>query len=192
MSNSAKADSKKVDATTRSPPRSPRQDYIVVFGAAVRPDGAPSGSLSRRVDAAWRAAQINPGAQLIVTGGQGRYGPPEAHVMKDLLVKHGCAVQRILIEDQATDTLESIKNCARIMTAGGPRDVSVIVCTSDYHAPRCRLLFRMAGFETSVCAAIGDRRHLGTGKWLFYWVRDLVALPYDAALLLVSHRSVAV
>ena len=46
--------------------------YYVIFGAAVRPDGQPSGTLRRRVEGAWQLATRPPPCKFIVTGGEGR------------------------------------------------------------------------------------------------------------------------
>ena len=62
------------------------QPSILVFGAAVRPDGTPSGAMRDRVGAAVSfGRRLLPRPIYVVTGAKGRYGPPEAEVMADLL-----------------------------------------------------------------------------------------------------------
>ena len=63
--------------------------YFVIFGAAVKPDGQPSGTLLRRVQGAWQLAKQHNASRFIVTGGQGKHGPAEALVMKRLLLDMG-------------------------------------------------------------------------------------------------------
>lgn len=166
-------------------PDEDRHPYLVVFGAAVRPDGTPSGTLSRRVEGAATLGRRLHGTRYIVTGGVGRHGPAEAVVMRDLLIGHGVEADRIVLEDQAHDTLSSIYRCKEILD--GRADVGrVIVCSSPYHNPRCRLLFRMLGVPAEIDRMPADRPHLGTVKWLYYIVRELPAIAWDALLLLID------
>lgn len=162
-------------------------DYIVIFGAAVRADGSASGSLRRRCENAVRQGSAEHGNPFFVpTGGIGRHGPAEALVMRDLLVEMGIEEQRILLECEARDTLESVRLCTRILRRR-PDIGRVIVSTSSYHRLRCTLLFRLAGFDCTALPTGSDRCYLGWSKWLRYVLKELLATPWDAALLLM-HR----
>lgn len=164
---------------------SPVYDYFVIFGAAVRPDGSPSGTLRRRVEGAYGLAIGNPRAKFLPTGGQGKFGPAEALVMRDLLVYLGVKAEQIIPEDQAGDTLTSVQNCAAILRRRG--DVrSVTVCSSPYHNPRCQILLRLLGIPARRGRMPSDRPALGTKKWIYYWFRDMMAIPFDVVLLLLS------
>lgn len=156
--------------------------YLVIFGAAVREDGSPSGSLRRRCESALRAGRGLDRPFYLATGGVGRHGPAEAVVMRGLLVAGGVPRSQILIEAEAGDTLESVRLCSRILRARGDAD-EVRVCSSRYHLPRCVLLFRIAGFRCRAEPVPSDRPHLGTPKWLRYVAKELVATPWDAAWL---------
>lgn len=163
----------------------------MIFGAAVRADGSASGSLRRRCENAARAgrrlaAVAPPGPFFLATGGVGRHGPAEALVMRDILVEHGIAAQRIVLETQARDTLESVRLCTRLLRQRA--DVERLwVSSSSYHHPRCTLLFRLAGFSAQSLPTDSDRPFLGWAKWLRYGLKELLATPWDAAWLLV-HR----
>jgi uncharacterized SAM-binding protein YcdF (DUF218 family) len=162
----------------------------VIFGAAVKPDGRPSGSLQRRVDGAVAIAETLGEGLFLATGGQGRFGAPEANVIRDLLMARGVQPDRILLEDQAHDTLESVRLCDAILRARG--DVGLVVpCTSGYHLPRCALLFRLLGYPVRTWPMPGDRPHLGGFKWLRYVAKEVIALPYDAVLLMLRRRPAA-
>jgi len=156
--------------------------YFVIFGSAVRADGTPSGSLARRVEGALVLARTTPQRMFVGTGGVGRHGPAEAHVIRDLLVAAGIEPNDILIEDQALDTLQSVLLCDAILR---PRkDVGLIVpCSSSYHNLRCALLFRMLGYRVRIGRVPSDLPHLGPTKWGAYVFKELFALPYDAVLL---------
>lgn len=154
----------------------------MIFGAAVMPDGRPSGSLRRRVEGALEIAEALGGALFIATGGQGRFGPPEARVIRDLLLAAGVSSDQILVEDRARDTLESVVFCDAILRARG--DAGLIVpCTSGYHLLRCGLLFRLLGYAVRTWSMPADRPHIGWLKWARYVAKEALAIPYDAVLL---------
>jgi uncharacterized SAM-binding protein YcdF (DUF218 family) len=170
-------------ARRRRAGRTPLSVYLVIFGAAVRADGSASGSLRRRCE---RAAALGRGLRdpyFLATGGVGRFGPAEALVMRDILVGEGVPPARILVEAQAGDTLESVRRCARMLRSRQDAQ-EVLVCSSSYHNPRCVLLFRLAGFRCRADPVPSDRHHLGWGKWLRYVLKETIATPWDAALLL--------
>lgn len=156
-----------------------RVHYYVIFGAAVRPDGQPSGTLQRRVQGAWQlAAQTNP-SLFIVTGGQGKHGPAECVVMKRLLLELGADEGQILMEDQAQDTLQSVLYCSEILKQQAAASREVIVCSSPYHNYRCQMLFRLWGVPCRRGAMPSDRSSLGSIKWLYYYFREAAAIPWD-------------
>ena len=160
-------------------------DYIVIFGAAVRADGSASGSLLRRCEiAVLHGGAGASGPMYLPSGGVGRHGPAEALVMRDILLERGVAAQRILLEREARDTLESVRLCTRLLRLQ-PAVGRVLVATSSYHRLRCTLLFRLAGFDSAALPTTSDRPYLGWGKWLRYVIKELLATPWDAALLLM-------
>ncbi|MGL6109892.1 MAG: YdcF family protein [Rubrivivax sp.] len=168
-------------------------DYIVIFGAAVRADGSASGSLQRRCENAARFGLAAAGAgrdvpYFLATGGVGRHGPAEALVMRDILVEHGIPVQHILLEGEARDTLQSVRRCTRLLRRR-PDVERVLVASSSYHNPRCTLLFRLAGFRSQPLPTASDRPHLGWPKWLRYVLKELIATPWDATVLLAHKMS---
>ena len=159
--------------------------YLVIFGAAVKADGAPSGSLIRRVQAALAFGRDRRDVVYLPTGGIGRYGAAEAHVMRDLLLVEGISAEAILLEDQARDTLQSVRLCHRLLRARSS-PLAVVVCTSGYHAPRCALLFGLLGYRVRIVRSVGDRQAVGLRKWLGYVAKEALALPYDGLILLIT------
>lgn len=159
-------------------------DCIVIFGAAVRADGSASGSLRRRCDNAVRHGGVGPAGPLFLpSGGVGRHGPAEALVMRDILIEHGVAASRILLECEARDTLDTVRLCTRLLRPR-PELRHLRVATSSYHRLRCALLFRLAGFDCQALPCASDRPYLGWAKWLRYCLKELIATPWDAAWLL--------
>jgi uncharacterized SAM-binding protein YcdF (DUF218 family) len=157
--------------------------YLVIFGAAVRADGSPSGTLARRVEGAVAAGRTLPGARYMPTGGRGATGFVEAEVMRAMLLAAGVPAYSIVPEDAARDTLESVRLCDALLRRAGDCD-RVVPCTSRYHLPRCAVLFRLAGWQVQVPAMPGDAGRLPWRKLLWYHLKEAAALPYDAALLL--------
>ena len=159
------------------------QPVIVIFGAAVRPDGSPSGTLSRRVAAAAAFAARFPAATFIPTGGVGRFGPSEASVMAEMLRAPANPAWSFMLEETGTDTLSSVRAVRRLLrpiTIAGP----VYAATSAYHLPRCLLLLWLAGIAARPCPppAAPAAGH-SWRRW--YWrLREVPAIPYDAALVL--------
>jgi uncharacterized SAM-binding protein YcdF (DUF218 family) len=156
---------------------------IIIFGAAVRAGGKPSGALRLRVEAALRFGAAHPEALYLPTGGLGRHPPTEAEVMAGMLREAGVPPGRILAETTGTDTLSSVLAVRRLLLARGERG-PLFVASSAYHLPRCCLLLRLAGLRAKACppppwpAATSRRK-----RW--YWrLRELPAVPWDAAALI--------
>lgn len=159
------------------------QPYIVIFGAAVRPDGSPSGALYDRVGAAARfGRRLLPPPFYIVTGAQGRYGPPEAEVMADLLIQRGVDPERIILEPTGVNTFRSAVAVTE-MLRGVPS--TVYVTTSGYHLARCVLLLGFAGLDVHRAPPpVGPASSRIIRRW--WWrLRELPAIPIDVALMLL-------
>jgi uncharacterized SAM-binding protein YcdF (DUF218 family) len=154
---------------------------VIIFGAAVRPDGSPSPALLRRVEAAVRFGATLPAPLYMPTGALGRFGPAESTVMAALLRERGVPPARLVEEPTGTDTLSSVIACAALLRArrhAGP----VFAATSGYHLPRCLLLLRLAGWPARpVPPPAADPSW--PRRW-FWRLREVPALPYDAALML--------
>jgi vancomycin permeability regulator SanA len=153
---------------------------IVIFGAAVRPDGSASETLRHRVGAAATFGKQKTCPRFIPTGAKGRYGDAESTVMARLLIDAGFPPEAIEEESTGTDTLSSVRAIARMVRGTAP----VYACTSAYHLPRCLLLLRLAGIGAKACPP--PLVPAATSCWRrWYWrLRETPALPYDALLIL--------
>ncbi len=156
---------------------------IVIFGAAVRPDGTPSLTLRRRVEAAaaFGARQRTP--WYMPTGAVGRFGPSEACVMAGLLEELGVPRARILLEETGTSTLSSVRAVRRMRKAHRLRG-RVYAATSFYHLPRCLMLLRLADIAARACPPPAfPASHAVAKRW--YWrLREIPASLVDGALML--------
>jgi vancomycin permeability regulator SanA len=163
-------------------PKTVSADVFVILGAAVKPDNTPSGAMRRRVKGAIAMGTSVQRPIYIVTGGKGRYGDAEACVMRDLLIECGVVGEAVVLESQAYDTLSSIVNCASLIkTMSNVR--SVTICTDSYHMLRCKLLFFLVGINAKYGSMPSGRKANGLPRWFFYYVRELLAIPYDVTIL---------
>ncbi|MDD6051427.1 MAG: YdcF family protein [Clostridiales bacterium] len=145
-------------------------DAIIVLGAQVKPDGTPSLQLQWRIDAAAKAWKEHPGL-VVVCGAQGGKEPaPEAHIMRDELVKQGVPAESILMDDKSFNTKQNIDNALRLL-AGHEVD-QVLIVTSDYHLPRAMAIAEDAGLEAS---GLGSPTKLGINFWVKNHGREALA-----------------
>ena len=95
------------------------------------------------------------------------------------------------VEDRATDTLQSVLFCDALLRQRD--DIEYIVpCSSSYHNLRCAVLLRILGYPVRQGRMPPDLRHLGAWKWSRYVFKEMLALPYDATLLWLRDRWMAV
>ena len=157
---------------------------IVIFGAAVLADGRPSPSLLRRIGYGLAAAEAHPRAPVLCSGGIGRAGPSEASIMAEVLARHGLGPGRLVLDETSLDTLQSVIATARLVQQC---DLDgVIVCSDRYHLPRIRLMLALLGVRSVAGPRAGPR-----GGWLHRLgmaLREIPAIPYDAALVAAQRR----
>ena len=160
-------------------------DAIIVLGAQVKPDGTPSLQLQWRIDAAAQAWKDR-NSLVVVCGAQGSNEPaPEAHVMRDELIKQGVPAEMILMDDKSFNTRQNIQHAVELLEG---RDVQrVLVVTSDYHLPRAMAIAEDAGLDAS---GLGSPTKLGLrfwvknhGReglaWIKYWMQKYLHLPLE-------------
>ena len=160
---------------------------LVIFGARLKPDGTAGPALRRRIAGALAAAQGQPDAHFLVTGAQPQAGRTEAEVMRQLLRAAGIADHRILTEDAAANTRASAINCSAMLRAR-PTLRPVRVCSDRFHQARCVLLLRQCGLAAEAAPMPDERREMRAHVWLFYRLRELAAISYDATRLALRRR----
>lgn len=156
---------------------------IIIFGAAVRADGGPSLTMRRRVMAAAAFGRELEDPLYVPTGGQGRFGPPEAEIMTRLLQDLGVPGTAIRPERQAKDTLQSARLCAALLR---DHDGPIFAASSGYHLPRCLMLLRLHGLPARPVPP-PEADFSWRDRW--WWrLREGAAYPYDAAIALWTTR----
>ena len=153
---------------------------IIIFGAAVRPDGSPSGAMRDRVAAALRFGATLEQAEYMPTGGVGRHGGAEADVMAGMLQAAGVPAGQIHPERTARNTIGSVQACARLLRG---RSGPVYAATSAYHLPRCLVLLRLAGLDAHACPPHNGPAAASLPRRWYWRLREVPALPLDAVLL---------
>ena len=160
---------------------------IVIFGAAIRPDGEPSDALVRRIGYGLEAAHEHPDAPILCSGGVVRPGPSEASIMAERLMRKGVDPGRLILDEASLDTLQNAAAAAAEAARGG--HPYVIVCSEGYHLPRIRLLLRLHGVESRP----GPFRRGPAGAPVHGWVgmslREGLAIPHNLAVMLARRRS---
>lgn len=161
---------------------------IIIFGAAVLPDGMPSPALARRVESAVRIAAPSPEAYFVVTGGTGRFPPSEAEVMRRELIRRGIAASQILADERSQSTRESIIETARILRSLPAMPRPIFVVTDTYHQWRCCLLLRLVGIRTQRAKLSSGFAANGFLQWSLYYLREALAIPKDVFMLVLHER----
>jgi uncharacterized SAM-binding protein YcdF (DUF218 family) len=159
---------------------------IVIFGAAVRADGSPSPALARRIAYAARAAEASPHAPIFCSGASDGIGPSEASVMARVLRERGMPAGRLVLDETSRDTLQSVLAAAGFARRQGL--CGLVVCSDRYHLPRIRLLFRLLGVATLAGPTASGRAGTRWRHWTRMRLREGLALPYDAAIVLTRRR----
>lgn len=137
-------------------PTVPGKVMIVALGYALAKDGTAEKPLLDRLEVALKAAQANPTARIMVTGGQPQAGVTEGDVMTKWLVERGIDRDRILIEDKSKDTVGNVLNVANLLKRH-TADTAILV-TSASHMRRARTLledaFRQYDLETRIAPVV--------------------------------------
>ena len=121
----------------------PGADYVVVLGAQWKTNG-PSYVLQKRLDAASVYLMANPDTKVIVSGGQGSNEPiSEAAGMRDYLVAAGVEEERILMEDQSTNTYENLVFSSRLFDKTTER---IVLVTNNFHVYRAVKIAEKQGY----------------------------------------------
>lgn len=131
-------------------------DYIIVLGAAVNGERITP-LLAARIDKGIELLEQNPGAVLIMSGGQGPGEDiSEAEAMAGYARENGVSAGRIIVEGRSGSTRENLLYSRELMVKESPR---VIVVTTSYHVFRALLLAKQQGLK---CVGVGSKT-----KWYF-------------------------
>lgn len=129
-------------------------EAVVVLGAGVN-GTEPSLSLRTRLEAALDYVQDKPDVPIVVSGARGRGEEiSEARCMADWLIARGVEEERLLLEEQATNTEENIRYSLELLEARGIAG-EIAVVSSSYHL--CRAALYLGGGMVPVAARMPAR-----------------------------------
>lgn len=121
-------------------------DSVLVLGYQLE-DNEMTKTLEYRLDKAYDYARNNPDSQLILCGGITRKNVvSEATVMKEYLLSKGMDENRLICEDQSTDTIENIQNSLNYIDSQS----KILVLSSNYHVYRAKLICEKAGLDVHI------------------------------------------
>lgn len=113
---------------------------VVVLGCRVYSWG-PSILLQDRMNKALDYLQESPDMPVVVSGGQGDNEPStEAVAMRDYLVEHGLAEERILLEEESSNTWENLNFSRQLLEQSGIETRQIMVVSNGFHLTRVRML----------------------------------------------------
>lgn len=120
-----------------------KADYVIVLGAKVN-GTYPSLSLKARLDTAVEYLMKYPDSKVIVSGGKGPdEGISEAECMYNYLVSKQIAPDRIILENQSTNTKENLEFSGEYLDM---KKDSVVLITNDFHVFRSVRIAKKMGY----------------------------------------------
>ena len=105
--------------------------------------------------------------------------------MRQLAVEAGVPYTCILLEDQATSTLQSALQCTQLLRQHGWS--TALIVTDRYHLRRALFVFRSLGIQAIGSAPQGHLYSRRRWKRWYYQVREVFALGWYVLLLLGLH-----
>lgn len=148
-------------------------DYVILLGGGIDKNGVIPEVVEKRVEKTAEYLLENENALCAVSGGQVHWSAfSEAPVLKKRLIDYGISEERIIIEDQALDTIQNLTFGCRVLsdyTGKTEEEIlssKVLIVTSNFHLARA---LRIAG-------RLGYKNVKGIGsKLVFYKVPNSYA-----------------
>ena len=143
------------------------RDFLIILGCGIRQDGTPTPILQGRIDRALAFArkqkEMNGKEVTFVTsGGQ---GPDEivseCESMKLYLIDKGIPEERILEENQSTNTFENMSYSKKMINSVNP-NAKIAFSTTNYHVFRSGLFARRVKMRA---VGVGSKT-----RWYYNWI----------------------
>jgi vancomycin permeability regulator SanA len=154
-------------------------DIVVVFGAQVHGNGAPSTSLRDRMDTAISLYKEHLVKKVLVSGGVGDSGYNEALVMRDMAVKAGVRKEDVVVDSMGVNTEATVRDSVPFF--GTEPRARVLAVSQFYHLPRIKLAYQRAGWDVLTVPAgtstrIKETPYLVAREVPAFWVYYLRAI----------------
>ena len=134
----------KVDSRIITPSKASelKADCILILGAGVFKNGAPSAMLEDRMRQGIELYKSGASDRLLVTGDHGRVDYDEVNVMKAFAIKRDIPSENIFMDHAGFSTYESIYRARDIFKAK-----KIIIVTQKYHLYRALYIAQKLGFD---------------------------------------------
>jgi len=127
-------------------PYNDEADVIIILGARVY-GRTPSPALSLRLEKALEYLESNQEGVIIVSGAKGRVEDvTEAFAMKRYLEARGISEDRIILEEESTNTFENIRNSLALLGGGQDRR-KLLIISNNFHMLRAKLIAWKLGWD---------------------------------------------
>ena len=117
---------------------------IVILGFKLQSDGTMDPELVGRLQVGLEIANTYPNSYVVVTGGGTAANNPnvtEGGLMGEWMLEQGLDPERLIVENNAADTVGNAQLTYQILAAQYPQVDSIVLVTSDYHVPRGCMLY---------------------------------------------------
>ena len=141
---------------------------VLVLGAGVLPDRAPSPVLQARLETALALFQQGKASWFLVSGDNRAHNYNEPQAMRRWLVKRGVPQTLVVCDFAGRRTYDSLKRAQAVF---GIR--KVIIVTSDFHLPRAIFLAQHLGLDAY--GVPSSTQVLPLTKRIGFWGREYVA-----------------
>lgn len=156
----------------------------ITLGIKTDADG-PSPLLMGRIMATKTYLDKTPSACAILTGGKcKRDYTAEAQCMYDTLITLGADSNKLIVEDEALSTYENLLFSNRIIKERN-KVKNLAIVSDSFHHLRARLIAKKIGITAHIGAVNSKSPFLYIPT---YYVREWVALPYEALFRFRPHR----
>lgn len=147
---------------------------VIVLGAKVNGD-QPSLMLRRRLDVAADYLARNPEAVCVVSGGQGPDEDyPEAVVMAEYLLDRGVDGNRLLVEDESTNTWQNLRFSKQLLEQSGiPYGGRTVLVTDGFHQLRASVYAAGEGLTSDNLPSLTP-----WGLLPSYWLREILGVSW--------------
>jgi len=113
---------------------------FIVLGFALKSDGTMEDELIGRLEVALNSAEKYPDSYILVTGGVERNGWTEGDRMHDWLVDHGISEDRIIVENESSNTVENASFSFDYLY--NDYDIETVsLISSQYHIKRASIFY---------------------------------------------------
>lgn len=146
------------------------KDYIIILGCKIKEEGTLTPLLQSRVDKAiefskYQKEKNNKDIIFIASGGKGNDEIiSEAKAIENYLLEQGIKKEKILIEDQSTNTYENIK-FSNEKIKKQKKDAKIAFSTTNYHVFRAGIIAKKQNLEIE---------GIGAKTKSYYWVNAFI------------------